>query len=74
MSRKKFSWLAVLMVAIFALAACGNKKEEEKSSSDKVEMVDYKAKTRNVSLLQRIASRDTHCNSALNQWGFLLLH
>ena len=50
MSRKKFSWLAVLMVAIFALAACGNKKEEEKSSSDKVEMVDYKAKNGTISI------------------------
>ncbi|VEI06090.1 ABC transporter substrate-binding protein [Kurthia zopfii] len=49
-TRKKFSWLAVLMVAIFALAACGNKKEEEKSSTDKVEMVDYKAKNGTISI------------------------
>lgn len=49
MSRKKFSWLAVLMVAIFVLAACGNKKEE-KSSSDKVEMVDYTAKNGTISI------------------------
>lgn len=49
-TRKKFSWLAMLMVAIFALAACGNKKEEEKSSSDKVEMVDYTAKNGTISI------------------------